>query len=105
MKTFKDFRLDEELKDTEWTKTMSANDMKAHLENVKVKRLWNNIIKHKSYSDYHSVIPTGNITGFQHKIDDGIHNVRLASTGKKGDRKSTRLNSSHTDISRMPSSA
>lgn len=85
MKTFKDFRLDEESKDTEWTKTMSANDMKAHLESLKAKRLWNNIIKHKAYFDYHSAIPTGNITGFQHKIDDGIHNVRLASTGKKGE--------------------
>ena len=28
-----------------------------------------------------------------------------AMSGKAGDRKSTRLNSSHTDISRMPSSA
>ena len=29
----------------------------------------------------------------------------LFGNGCKGDRKSTRLNSSHTDISRMPSSA
>lgn len=83
MKTFKEFRLYEN--STDWTKTMTAKDMKSHLENIKAKGLWNNIIKHKSYSDYHSAIPTGNVTGFQHKIDDGIHNVRLASTGKPGE--------------------
>ena len=31
--------------------------------------------------------------------------IRASLTIKRGDRKSTRLNSSHTDISRMPSSA
>ena len=31
--------------------------------------------------------------------------IAIIANGNKGDRKSTRLNSSHTDISRMPSSA
>ena len=39
--------------------------------------------------------------------DGGIENYSVAVFGQpgQGDRKSTRLNSSHTDISRMPSSA
>ncbi len=92
MKTFKQFRLDESSQETDWTKTLSAKDMKTHLENNKSKRLWNNIIKHKAYTDYHSAITTGSITGFQHKIEDGIHHVRLASTGKKGEHLHVRAN-------------
>ena len=37
----------------------------------------------------------------KHILADSLENMSLPS----GDRKSTRLNSSHTDISRMPSSA
>src|ERR1044072_7194948 len=49
-----------------------------------------------------------------HKHGDGVKAIALKvkdatsawkETTKRGDRKSTRLNSSHTDISRMPSSA
>ena len=36
---------------------------------------------------------------------DTIKNIRITDNGTGIDRKSTRLNSSHTDISRMPSSA
>ena len=36
---------------------------------------------------------------------DGTYNMSFTETDPAGDRKSTRLNSSHTDISRMPSSA
>ena len=36
-------------------------------------------------------------------VGDGF--IHFESVGRGGDRKSTRLNSSHTDISRMPSSA
>ena len=38
-------------------------------------------------------------------LKPGINMVKRLWTSKKTDRKSTRLNSSHTDISRMPSSA
>mgnify|MGYP003344458629 CR=1 FL=1 len=41
-------------------------------------------------------------------VVESFHNVMVAVTNENGsllDRKSTRLNSSHTDISRMPSSA
>ena len=41
--------------------------------------------------------------GWERTMDIRVLNVR--ATGKDGDRKSTRLNSSHTDISRMPSPA
>ena len=39
------------------------------------------------------------------KVKDGPFSSRQEALAKHGDRKSTRLNSSHTDISRMPSSA
>ena len=40
------------------------------------------------------------------KVSWGIEEGEiLGIVGESGDRKSTRLNSSHTDISRMPSSA
>ena len=39
------------------------------------------------------------------KLDDSADAARKAPTVKMADRKSTRLNSSHTDSSRMPSSA
>ena len=39
------------------------------------------------------------------KILDGVADVYRITAPYKLDRKSTRLNSSHTDISRMPSSA
>ena len=38
------------------------------------------------------------------EIED-LYNVEVLSVNTMKDRKSTRLNSSHTDISRMPSSA
>ena len=38
-------------------------------------------------------------------IDQAVKSNTIAIGAAKGDRKSTRLNSSHTDISRMPSSA
>ena len=39
------------------------------------------------------------------KKDSDIFSEKLTEKGIRADRKSTRLNSSHTDISRMPSSA
>ena len=42
------------------------------------------------------------------KLVDGKHTLKIVSKdplGKEGDRKSTRLNSSHSTLSRMPSSA
>ena len=39
------------------------------------------------------------------ELDYFLQPLRLPAAGVHGDRKSTRLNSSHTDISRMPSSA
>ncbi len=48
-------------------------------------------------------------TPMEFRIPDNMYLTLLAETGVVGfsglDRKSTRLNSSHTDISRMPSSA
>ena len=80
MKTFKQHLA--EAKETEWTKNLSDKDMKTHLENVKAKGIWNSILKHEAFSDYHSALPTGSKTAFQHMIDaDGHHHVRLASTG------------------------
>lgn len=81
MKTYKEF-ITESL-ETEWTKNLSDKDMKDHLEKVHAKALWKSITNHEAYSDYHSTIPAGNKTAFQHKVDDeGYHHVRLASTGK-----------------------
>ena len=37
--------------------------------------------------------------------DGGINREALTETDRQGDRKSTRLNSSHESVSRMPSSA
>lgn len=82
LQSFKEFTLNEASKETYWTKNLSDKDMKDHLEYVKAKGVWNGMIKHQAFSDYHAVLPTGNKTAFQHKIDsDGHHHVRLASTG------------------------
>ena len=44
--------------------------------------------------------------GWNRNLADKFHNYAFVNTDDEGeDRKSTRLNSSHTDISRMPSSA
>ena len=49
--------------------------------------------------------PAVEIDGIRATFPDGWALVRASNTGPNLDRKSTRLNSSHTDISRMPSSA
>ena len=56
-------------------------------------------------------LETGTTTGLRVRVTDGAGNVGLSTPLSarirllESDRKSTRLNSSHTDISRMPSSA
>ena len=49
------------------------------------------------YSEYKIIRRNGAVVGFEPS--------KIAVAVTKADRKSTRLNSSHTDISRMPSSA
>ena len=44
-------------------------------------------------------------TSFANLMNKRIYNVLLIATKYDADRKSTRLNSSHTTVSRMPSSA
>lgn len=81
MKTFK--QLSEELsKETDWTDTLSARELKDHLENNKAKKVFDKIISHQAYMDYHTPIATGNKTLFKHKIDqDGHHHIKTISTG------------------------
>ena len=81
MKTFK--QLSEELsKETDWTDTLSARELKDHLENNKAKKVFDKIISHQAYMDYHTPIATGNKTLFKHKIDqDGHHHIKAISTG------------------------
>ena len=56
---------------------------------------------------YCIVIPPPNVTGslhMGHALNNTLQDI-LCRFERMRDRKSTRLNSSHTDISRMPSSA
>ena len=45
------------------------------------------------------------MTLFPDMVMQGLNTSIIGRAAEKGDRKSTRLNSSHTDSSRMPSSA
>ena len=54
------------------------------------------------------IVKNNRITGKGYHRKYGAEHAEVAAlnqAGAKADRKSTRLNSSHTDISRMPSSA
>ena len=63
----------------------------------------------KNITDYGAFVDLGGIDGLLHITDLAWRRVRhpseMLTVGQEVDRKSTRLNSSHTDISRMPSSA
>ena len=64
---------------------------------TKAKLAANAILRHYKVNQY---------TVNKNNMDRVIYALRLFEFQKQiGDRKSTRLNSSHTDISRMPSSA
>ena len=53
-----------------------------------------------------SVLSFGSWVSFHKQIDDSVADELMGIAYDKGiDRKSTRLNSSHSDLSRMPSSA
>ena len=113
--TIKDYEMVYDIKKSKWIFTHMLTDE----YNLKTRN--NNLLKKETFvqrffdNDENVMIEA--VENYNHKIKkivnlnqtmdvydlevEGTHNFALAS----GDRKSTRLNSSHTDISRMPSSA
>ena len=84
----------------------SLNQWEGHEERVE------EILSPLKVEGYHAVLDTGESSANEGEpAPPGIHwmlarsNTPHSQLGHDGDRKSTRLNSSHSSVSRMPSSA